>query len=85
MQAFFSVIFPSAKEKIHREKKTRRNSVNVRKVRRNTSLQERWKNYAKRRQSQTYSETGKVNMLVNTKNSIIINKGKDLKISKKQV
>ena len=36
-------------------KKLRRNSVdeNSRKVRRNTSLQERWKNYAKRRQSQT--------------------------------
>ena len=85
MQAFFSVVFSSTKEKIHREKTPRRNSVNVSKVRRITSLQERWKNYAKRRQSQTYTETGKVNMLVNTKNSIIINKGKDLKISKKQV
>ena len=38
-------------------KKPRRNSVNENssRVRRNTSLQERWKNYSKRRQSQTYT------------------------------
>ena len=34
---------------------------------------------------QTYTYIGKVNILANTQNSIIINKGKDLKISKKQV
>ena len=65
-------------------KKPRRNSVNENssKIRRNTSPQERWKNYAKRRQWQTYTKIGKVNMLANTQNSIIINRGKDLKISK---
>ena len=37
--------------------KPRRNSVNENssKVKRNNSLQERWKNYAKRRQSHTYT------------------------------
>ena len=57
LQAFFPVFFPLLKEKIHREKNPRRNSVNEnsRKFRRNTSLQEHWKNYAKCRQSQTYT------------------------------
>ena len=65
-------------------KKPRRNSVyeNSSKVRRNTSPQERWKNYEKRKQSQTNTLIGKVDMLANTQNSIMINKGKDLKASK---
>ena len=66
-------------------KKPRINSVNENssKVRRNTSLQERCKNYAKLRLLQTYTSIGKVNMLANIQNSVIIIKEKDLKISKK--
>ena len=66
-------------------KKPRINSINENssKVRRNTILQERCKNYAKRRLLQTYTSIGKVNMLANIQNSIIIIKEKDLKISKK--
>ena len=58
---FFAGLFPGlfslAKEKIHREKNPAETQVNENssKVRRNTSLQERWKSYAKRRQSQTYT------------------------------
>ena len=57
--AFFAGFFPGlfffGQGENTSPKKPRRNSVNVGKVRRNTSLQARWKNYAKRRQSQTYS------------------------------
>ena len=65
-------------------KKPRKNSVNENsnEFRRNTSPQGHWKNYTKRRQSQTYILIGKVDMLSNTQNSIIINKGKDLKNKK---
>ena len=81
LQASFPVFFSRRK---YTAKNPHRNSVNENssKVRRNTSPQERWKNYAKRRQWQTYTKIGKVNMLANTQNSIIINRGKDLKISK---
>ena len=53
---FFAGFFLRSRRKIH-QKKTSRNSVNENssKVRRNTSPQEFWKNYAKRRQSQTYT------------------------------
>ena len=59
------------------EKKSR-NSVNENssKVRKNTSLEERWQNYAKHRQSQSYTYT---------QNSIITNTEKYFKISKKQI
>ena len=52
---FFPDLFFFGQGENTARKKLRRNSVdeNSRKVRRNTSLQERWKNYAKRRQSQT--------------------------------
>ena len=57
--AFFAGFFPGlfffGQGENTSRKKPRRNSVNVGKVRRNTSLQARWKDYAKRRQSQTYS------------------------------
>ena len=84
---FFAGFFPSLffKERIHREKtqqKLKKINENSSKVRRNTSPQEGWKNYAKSNQSQTYTSIDKVNMLANTQNSIIISKGKDLKISK---
>ena len=54
-QAFFPVSFFLRPRKKYIGKKRRRNSVNSSKVRRNTSPQERWKNYAKRRKSQTYT------------------------------
>ena len=54
LQAFFPVFFSKRK---YTAKKPHRNSVNENssKVRRNTSPQKRWKNYEKRRQSQTYT------------------------------
>ena len=58
---FFAGIFPSlfffGQGENTPRKKPRRNSVNENssKVRRNTSLQEHWKNYAKCRQSQIYT------------------------------
>ena len=78
MQAFFPIFYIA--------KKPRRYSVNENssKVRRNTSCKNVGKimqNVGSRRLTpklQTYT-------LANTQNSIIINKGKDLKISKKQV
>ena len=85
MQAFFLVSFLLRPRRKYTEKKTCINSVyeNSSKGRRNTNPKERLKNYAKRRHSQTYTLIGKVDMLANTQNSIIINKGKDLKIFKK--
>ena len=84
MQAFFPVSFFLRPRRKYNVKKPRRNSVNENssELRRNTSPQGHWKNYAKRRQSQTYILIGKVDMLSNTQNSIIINKGKDLKNQK---
>ena len=54
---FFSDIFFFGQGENTPRKKTHRNSVNENssKVKRNNSLQERWKNYAKRRQSHTYT------------------------------
>ena len=53
LQAFFPVLFFFGQGENTPRKKPRRNSVNENssKVRRNSNLQERWKNYAKRRQS----------------------------------
>ena len=55
---FFSgVFFSQAKEKIHREKNPQKLSQWKFKLsqERNTRPEERWKNYAKRRQSQSYT------------------------------
>ena len=70
---------------IGKKKKIRRNSVNENsiKVRRNTSPHERWKNYAKLRQSQTYAKSAKMKYPILKFQSI--NTGKDFKISKKRV
>ena len=56
-QAFFPVSFFLRPRRKYTGKKLRRNSVNENsgKFKRNTSPQERCKNYAKRRQSQTYN------------------------------
>ena len=87
LQAFFPVSFFLRQKRKYTAKKPRRNTVyeNSTKVRRNTSPQERWKNYGKHGQSLTNIVIGKVEMLANTQNSIIINKGKDLKISKSRL
>ena len=57
LPAFFLVPFFLGEGENCIGKKTRRNSVNENssKVRRNTNLQDRWKNEAKRRESQTYT------------------------------
>ena len=54
---FFAGIFFLGKGENTPRKKPRRNLANENssKVRRNISPQERWKNYTKRRQSQTYT------------------------------
>ena len=82
---FFPVSFFLKPRRKYTGKKPCRNSINENssKVRRNTSPEERWKNYAKRRQSQSYTLIGKVEMTSNTQNSIIRNTRKHLKISKK--
>ena len=84
MRAFFPVSFFLRPRRKYTGKKTRRNSVNENssKVRRNTSPEECWKNYAKRRQSQSYILIGKVDVISNTQNSLITNTGKYLKILK---
>ena len=84
MQAFFLVSFFLRQRRKYTREKPRRNSVNENssKLRRNTSPEERWNNYAKSRQSQSYTLIGKVEMISNTQNSIITNTEKDLKISK---
>ena len=77
MQAFFPIVFSSDKEKMHRYRySVNENSSNVR---RNTScknVRKIMQNVGSRRLTpklQTYT-------LANTQNSIIITKGKDLKI-----
>ena len=86
LQAFFPVSFflRPRRKYIGKKKKTRRNSVNENsiKVRRNTSPHERWKNYAKLRQSQTYPKSAKLKCYPILKFQSI-NTGKDFKISKK--
>ena len=88
MQAFFPVSFflRPRRKYIGKKKKIRRNSVNENsiKVRRNTSPHERWKNYAKLRQSQTYAKSAKLKYYPILKFQSI-NTGKDFKISKKTV
>ena len=88
LQAFFPVSFflRPRRKYIGKKKKTRRNSVNENsiKVRRNTSPHERWKNYAKLRQSQTYPKSAKLKCYPILKFQSI-NTGKDFKISKKRV
>ena len=57
LQAFFPVSFFLRLRRKHTGRKPRRNSVSEKsskKFRRNTSPQERWKNYEKRRLSQIY-------------------------------
>ena len=57
LKAFLTVSFFLRPRRKYTGKKTRRNSVNENssKFRRNASPQGRWENYAKRRQSQTYT------------------------------
>ena len=84
LRAFFPVSFFLRPRRKYTGKKPRRNSVNenLSKVRRNTSLKERSKNYAKRRKSQSYTLIGKVEMISNTQNSIIQTREKIWKYQK---
>ena len=78
MRAFFPVSFFLRPRRKYTGKKPRRNLVNENssKVRRNASPEERWKNYAKRRQSQSYILIGKIDMISNTQNSVNNKHGK---------